>query len=255
MTVIKDSVDDVQPSHVPPPTILNRTSSTAEVSAPPPYASRDIELAETNADDSEGPLYAANPDSVALSNENDSSYSNLRNLHVPPRSSPPRWIREEETLAHTRWSGMGQHNCIKVMSPLWHARRRTWLAQNIALDVDTSAHMKRRFYGDWIVESNEPSCKTLWENFQDKGYVAKGSMRRRIEAHMGNHQPPWDNWREMCSTTPRTMMGIVSILPSLFVYLTVQSLQGNSRISAIFRDDGREHWHGPISPRSRVALP
>ncbi|KAG7441797.1 uncharacterized protein BT62DRAFT_1011091 [Guyanagaster necrorhizus] len=32
--------------------------------------------------------------------------------------------------------------------------------------------------------------------------ACKGSMRHRIEAHMGNHQPSWDNWREMCSTTP-----------------------------------------------------
>ncbi|KAG7443508.1 uncharacterized protein BT62DRAFT_903087 [Guyanagaster necrorhizus] len=59
-----------------------------------------------------------------------------------------------------------------------------------------------RIYGHWTVESNEPSCQTLWEDFQDKGCVAKGSKRRRIEAHMENHQPPWDNWREMCSTTP-----------------------------------------------------
>ncbi|KAG7450916.1 uncharacterized protein BT62DRAFT_543820 [Guyanagaster necrorhizus] len=70
------------------------------------------------------------------------------------------------------------------------------------VDRDHSVLMKRRFYGHWTVGSNEPSCKTLWENFQDKGCVAKGSMRRRIEAHMGNHQPPRDNWREMCSTTP-----------------------------------------------------
>ncbi|KAK0443316.1 hypothetical protein EV421DRAFT_544212 [Armillaria borealis] len=68
--------------------------------------------------------------------------------------------------------------------------------------VDNPARADLRIFGHWIVDFNEPSCKTLWEKFQDKGCVAIGSKTRRIEAHMGNHQPPWDNWREMCSTTP-----------------------------------------------------
>ncbi|PBK59091.1 hypothetical protein ARMSODRAFT_945904 [Armillaria solidipes] len=58
------------------------------------------------------------------------------------------------------------------------------------IDVDNPV------YGHWVVESNEPSCRTVWENFRDKVGLS------RIKAHMGNHQPPWDNWREMCSTTP-----------------------------------------------------
>ncbi|KAK0482682.1 hypothetical protein IW261DRAFT_1048873 [Armillaria novae-zelandiae] len=70
------------------------------------------------------------------------------------------------------------------------------------VDNDKSAPKDPRIFGHWSVDSNEPSCKTLWENFQDKGCVAIGSKSRRIEAHMGNHQAPWDNWREMCSTTP-----------------------------------------------------
>ncbi|KAK0470971.1 hypothetical protein IW261DRAFT_913914 [Armillaria novae-zelandiae] len=69
-------------------------------------------------------------------------------------------------------------------------------------DVDNSAPTNLRILGHWTVDLNEPSCKTLWENFQDKGCVTNGSKTRRVEAHMGNHQPPWDNWREMCSTTP-----------------------------------------------------
>ncbi|PBK84929.1 hypothetical protein ARMGADRAFT_1088079 [Armillaria gallica] len=35
-----------------------------------------------------------------------------------------------------------------------------------------------------------------------QGCAANGSHYRRIEVHMGNHQPPWNNWWEMCSTTP-----------------------------------------------------
>ncbi|KAK0501998.1 hypothetical protein EDD18DRAFT_1327873 [Armillaria luteobubalina] len=90
------------------------------------------------------------------------------------------------------------------------------------VDVDNSGDA--RVYGHWIVESNEPRCMTTWEDFSDKGCAAKGSHYRvgpfilvllhqsedfskRIEAHMGNHQPPWDNWREMCSTTPMDYEG------------------------------------------------
>ncbi len=32
-------------------------------------------------------------------------------------------------------------------------------------------------------------------------------ISKRIEAQMGNHQPLWDNWREMCSTTPADYEG------------------------------------------------
>ncbi|KAG7439495.1 uncharacterized protein BT62DRAFT_735121 [Guyanagaster necrorhizus] len=44
------------------------------------------------------------------------------------------------------------------------------------VDRDNSVPMKRRFYGHWIVESNEQSCKTLWENFQDKVRSAFDSL-------------------------------------------------------------------------------
>ncbi|KAK0460821.1 hypothetical protein IW261DRAFT_1532829 [Armillaria novae-zelandiae] len=73
------------------------------------------------------------------------------------------------------------------------------------IDVDRSG--TARVYGHWIVESNEPRCMTTWDDFRDKGCAASGSNYRRIEAHMGNHQPPWDNWREMCSTTPMDYEG------------------------------------------------
>ncbi|KAK0430273.1 hypothetical protein EV421DRAFT_1721709, partial [Armillaria borealis] len=57
-----------------------------------------------------------------------------------------------------------------------------------------------RFYGHWMVMSNEPRCMTTWEDFRDKARLFLFSLR--IEAQMGNHQPLWDNWQEMCSTTP-----------------------------------------------------
>ncbi|SJL15958.1 uncharacterized protein ARMOST_19470 [Armillaria ostoyae] len=34
------------------------------------------------------------------------------------------------------------------------------------IDVDKSG--TTRVYGHWVVESNEPSCRTVWENFRDK---------------------------------------------------------------------------------------
>ncbi|KAK0438482.1 hypothetical protein EV421DRAFT_2021320 [Armillaria borealis] len=87
------------------------------------------------------------------------------------------------------------------------------------IDVDKSG--TTRAYGHWIVKSNEPRCMTTWEDFRDKarislfslGCAAKGSKYRisciskRIEAQMGNYQPLWDNWREMCSTTPADYEG------------------------------------------------
>ncbi|KAK0457277.1 uncharacterized protein EV420DRAFT_1765017 [Desarmillaria tabescens] len=54
--------------------------------------------------------------------------------------------------------------------------------------------------GYWTVRSNEPTCKTWWGNHQKKDCY--GSHKRRVEAQMFNHQEPWDNWAEMCFSTP-----------------------------------------------------
>ncbi|KAK0457256.1 uncharacterized protein EV420DRAFT_1549675 [Desarmillaria tabescens] len=54
--------------------------------------------------------------------------------------------------------------------------------------------------GHWTVKSNEPTCKTWWGNQKKKDCY--GSHKRRVEAHMFNHQEPWDNWAEMCFSTP-----------------------------------------------------
>ncbi|KAK0185028.1 hypothetical protein F5146DRAFT_213113 [Armillaria mellea] len=54
--------------------------------------------------------------------------------------------------------------------------------------------------GHWTVASNEPTCKTWWGNHEKKGCY--GSRKMRVEARMFNHQEPWDNWAEMCFSTP-----------------------------------------------------
>ncbi|PBK61552.1 hypothetical protein ARMSODRAFT_964932, partial [Armillaria solidipes] len=63
--------------------------------------------------------------------------------------------------------------------------------------------------------TTRPRCMTTWEDFRHKGRLflfslgcaTKGSKYRRIEAQMGNHQPLWDDWRTMCSTTPADYEG------------------------------------------------
>ncbi|KAG7443417.1 uncharacterized protein BT62DRAFT_330070 [Guyanagaster necrorhizus] len=57
-----------------------------------------------------------------------------------------------------------------------------------------------RIVGHWTVTSNEPTCKTWWGNHKKKG--CHGSHKMRVEAQMFNHQEPWDNWAEMCFSTP-----------------------------------------------------
>ncbi|KAK0227271.1 hypothetical protein EDD85DRAFT_957884 [Armillaria nabsnona] len=100
-------------------------------------------------------------------------------MGVPRGEGGLRWCKEKAVIIHD-----------------------TNIEKPVYCTVDNSAPADLRIFGYWTVDFNEPSGKTLWENFQDKGCVAIGSKTRRIEAHMGNHQPPWDNWREMCSTTP-----------------------------------------------------
>ncbi|KAJ6563585.1 hypothetical protein DFH09DRAFT_1035185 [Mycena vulgaris] len=56
-------------------------------------------------------------------------------------------------------------------------------------------------FGHWTVDYSEPTCKTHFENFKDKGCNSSGSGRRRIESRLENLQSG-DDWRDMCSTTP-----------------------------------------------------
>ncbi|KAK0211674.1 hypothetical protein IW262DRAFT_1467672 [Armillaria fumosa] len=79
-----------------------------------------------------------------------------------------------------------------------------WRSQGIvpSTSITRCAPTNLGISGHWTVDFNEPSCKTLRENSQDKGCVAIGSKTRRVEAHTGNRQPQWDNWPEMCLNTP-----------------------------------------------------
>ncbi|PBK83628.1 hypothetical protein ARMGADRAFT_1089244 [Armillaria gallica] len=77
------------------------------------------------------------------------------------------------------------------------------------VDINNSAPMNLQISAHWRVNVNESSCKTLWENFQDKGCVAIGSKTHRIEAHMGNHHGIIGR---RCAQLPMlTMTGIISI--------------------------------------------
>ncbi|KAF9017624.1 hypothetical protein BDZ89DRAFT_960920 [Hymenopellis radicata] len=53
---------------------------------------------------------------------------------------------------------------------------------------------------EWITLSNEPTCKTFWAHHTKK--ECNGYHKRIFEAKLENHQPPWDNWQEMCISTP-----------------------------------------------------
>ncbi|KAG7440316.1 uncharacterized protein BT62DRAFT_924104 [Guyanagaster necrorhizus] len=56
--------------------------------------------------------------------------------------------------------------------------------------------------GYWTVSSNEPTCKTWWGDHEKKMSDCFGSHKRRVDAKLFNHQEPWDNWAEMCFSTP-----------------------------------------------------
>ncbi|CAA7268620.1 unnamed protein product [Cyclocybe aegerita] len=58
-----------------------------------------------------------------------------------------------------------------------------------------------KILGTWVV-TNEPSCRTWWGYFNDKGCYTVG--KRHYEAVLENLL--WgDDWREMCDTTPNTL--------------------------------------------------
>ncbi|KAF8891431.1 hypothetical protein CPB85DRAFT_1230889 [Mucidula mucida] len=57
-----------------------------------------------------------------------------------------------------------------------------------------------KIIAEWITHSNEPTCRTFWDHHTKKG--CNGNHKRIFEAKLENHQPPWDNWQEMCVSTP-----------------------------------------------------
>ncbi|KAK0497521.1 hypothetical protein EDD18DRAFT_1104904 [Armillaria luteobubalina] len=78
--------------------------------------------------------------------------------------------------------------------------------------------------GHWTVASNEPSWKTWWGNYEKKARLlhitqngtpchcnryltCQMTLKDSALKHMFNHQPPWDNWAEMCFSTPLEFAG------------------------------------------------
>ncbi|KAK0444671.1 hypothetical protein EV421DRAFT_1902742 [Armillaria borealis] len=70
----------------------------------------------------------------------------------------------------------------------------------LRMTIQIFAQKRGSIVGHWTVTSNEPTCKTWWGDHKKKGCY--GSRKMRIEAHLFNHQAPWDNWAEMCFSTP-----------------------------------------------------
>ncbi|KAJ2929919.1 hypothetical protein H1R20_g7165, partial [Candolleomyces eurysporus] len=62
-------------------------------------------------------------------------------------------------------------------------------------------------HGTWIVDWDEGSCHSFFQNFQDKGCSAQGSGKRRIESQLQNLQRGDDGMR-MCSSTPADFHGL-----------------------------------------------
>ncbi|KAK0216699.1 hypothetical protein EDD85DRAFT_869944 [Armillaria nabsnona] len=220
----------------PPPRNLNTISSSSRLGPPPPY-SEDIErgVNETS------PLYSTNPVRYTVPRETTDAYQ-YRSTSASSSCKTLRTILVFSILAivftlylHERmehqlildgftWTELTASNrCLRYSTREYSALLRgvpneedalQWCKEkeiiihgiyfkkpaHCTIDVDKSG--TTRVYGYWIVESSEPSCRTVWEDFRDKGCIGKGSHYHRIEARMRNHQPPWDNWREMCSTTP-----------------------------------------------------
>ncbi|KAF9046666.1 hypothetical protein BJ165DRAFT_1527740 [Panaeolus papilionaceus] len=53
--------------------------------------------------------------------------------------------------------------------------------------------------GHWIASKDEPSCQTVWAGPWDKGCQSPGT--RHYHTYLEN-MLSWDNWHEMCMTTP-----------------------------------------------------
>ncbi|KAL4077956.1 hypothetical protein J3A83DRAFT_4186212 [Scleroderma citrinum] len=61
--------------------------------------------------------------------------------------------------------------------------------------------------GRWEVNQNEAACVTFWNWYKDKGCTSEGSGKRRIEHYLEN-LPKGSDWREFCSTTPASFLGM-----------------------------------------------
>lgn len=109
--------------------------------------------------------------------------------------------------------GTRQYHAELLNIPQWEDAHRWCMETPIKINgfehdhpdyctVEGSSEGNGQVIAYWTVRSHEPTCMTGWFKLQDKGCGLYGSRQRMFEAMLWNHQAPWDNWREMCSTTP-----------------------------------------------------
>ncbi|KAK0432187.1 hypothetical protein EV421DRAFT_2040824 [Armillaria borealis] len=229
----------------PPPRNSNTISSSSRLAPPPPY-SEDIERGvnetsplyprKSQSESITVPYQAEqslNTRSLSAYQSTSSSCKTLRTIIVFSILAviftlyPPRKDKNQVILDGLTWTELTPSNrCLRYSTREYSALLRgvsndedslKWCKEkeitihgmkfkkpaHYTINVDKSG--TTRVYGHWIVGSNEPRCMTTWEDF--RACAAKGSKYRRIEAQMGNHQPLWDDWQMMCSTTPADYEG------------------------------------------------
>ncbi|KAK0430270.1 hypothetical protein EV421DRAFT_1744267 [Armillaria borealis] len=156
---------------LPPPGSSNAISSGSHLAPPPPYS----EVIERGVNET-SPLY---PGTQFRGNHRVEQSLNTRSLSAyqsTPASSS--CTRQYSALLRGIPNDKDCVQCCKEKNIIIHGLDR---------HIGTT-----RVHGHWIVESNERRCMMTWGNFRHKGCAANGS----------HYRPPWDNWREMCSTTP-----------------------------------------------------
>ncbi|PBK91154.1 hypothetical protein ARMGADRAFT_1081921 [Armillaria gallica] len=208
MTVsIKDSGDDVQtlPS---PPLGSNTTSPSSPILLPPPPYSIDAD--ETSNKESRQ-LYPVNSESMTVS-------------HLSALTNYSRVLRAVAILSYLTVSHA--LTCLRFGTQEYSAqlmdvrkgedgmrwcKEKSIIIQDFdigkpgycTVDVDNSvsAHESSDFR-TLTVDFNEPSVKRCGRTSKIRdAWRLVQRLACRIEAHMSNHQLPWDNWREMCSAT------------------------------------------------------
>ncbi|KAF9017813.1 hypothetical protein BDZ89DRAFT_1074499 [Hymenopellis radicata] len=112
--------------------------------------------------------------------------------------------RDEEHRKHSRlvWLDLKpDHRCLSFES-----RRYTAELANIPVQPDVDELEWRcvrdegKIIAEWITHTNEPTCRTYWDQHVKK--ECTGYHKRIVEAKLENHQWPWDNWEDMCYSTP-----------------------------------------------------
>jgi hypothetical protein len=132
-----------------------------------------------------------------------------------------KWDREKEEEKRKRdaisWSNLTPANqCLR-----YDTREYTATLSNVPLSYDARdecaqkvAYLNGKWVtpsycgaqgqcssvvGHWIMNENEPACQTVWAGPWDKGCQSPGV--RHYHTILDN-MLSWDNWHEMCMTTP-----------------------------------------------------